>query len=298
MRGVKYIREEPNIRRASNMPEPAVVMGLLLACGVFAWLALRGPGGSLTRAVIEEAGAVKAAMLQPVGQINSTPGGIVRDCTSCPEMVVVPTGYYTVGARDDDAEARPQEKPRRGAVISRPFAVGRYETTVREFRAFSAETGHALAACSGGAAQPEQPQTCVSFEDAAAYAQWLSRKTGERYRLPTADEWEYAAGAHGMLAPQPAGELKAVTETAANGFGLYGMRGNVAEIVSDCWVVAEGEKLGLIERDDAGRCIRRTVKDGSWLDGAREARLTAKRAIKSDLRSERVGFRLVREIGN
>jgi formylglycine-generating enzyme required for sulfatase activity len=298
MRGVKYIREEPKIPRPSNRPEPLVVASILLACGVFAWLSLRGTGEGLSHVVIEEAGAVKAAMLQPAGQISNAPGGIVRDCASCPEMVVVPTGFFTVGARDDDAEARPQEKPRRSAAISRPYAVGRYETTVREFKAFSVETGHALAACSGEAGQPEQPQRCVSFEDAAAYAQWVSRKTGERYRLPTADEWEYAAGAHGMLAPQPASELKAVTETAANGFGLYGMRGNVAEIVSDCWVVAEGEKLGMIERDDAGRCIRRTVKDGSWLDSPREARLTAKRAIKSDLRSERVGFRLVREMGN
>jgi formylglycine-generating enzyme required for sulfatase activity len=297
MRGVRYIREEPNIRRTTVLPDPIVLGGLALACGVFAWLALRDTGRSLSTGLLEEAKSVTAAITETASTRSAQSDGVIRDCVDCPEMVVLPTGFYTVGATDSDPDARPQEKPRRSAVITRPFAMAKFETTGAQYQAFVIATGRSTAGCAGAASAGQQPQNCLSYDDATAYAAWLSAKTGRRYRLPTADEWEYAATAHGLLSmPAGAEGLLAVDQTAANGFGLHGMRGNLAELVVDCWIIPDGEKAGVIERSEAGACVKRTVKDGSWLDGSREARVTAKRAIRSDARSERVGVRLVREI--
>lgn len=135
-----------------------------------------------------------------------------RDCAECPEMVVVPAGEFQMGSAP--APGLPSdEAPVRTVDIAHPFAMSRYEITVSQFLSFATETRRAptsdcfvwengLGKSSPGkdwvdpnyAQTPEHPVVCVDWQDANAYAQWLSAKTGQIYRLPTEAEWEYAAG--------------------------------------------------------------------------------------------------------
>ena len=141
-------------------------------------------------------------------------GEVFRDCPACPQMVVVPAGSYRMGSPPDEEGRDDSEGPMHRVTISKPIAVGRYEVTRGEYSRFLEETGYAEGgACltieegeikedSGrgwrnpGYAQSDgHPVVCVSWEDAQAYARWLSRKTGKRYRLLSESEWEYAARA-------------------------------------------------------------------------------------------------------
>ena len=124
----------------------------------------------------------------------------------------------------------------------------------------------------------------VSWEDAEAYVAWLSRETGEAYRLPSESEWEYAARAGtttrytwgqdigrnrancGDCGSRWDGDRTApVGSFAANGWGLHDMHGNVWEWVADCW----HENYARAPRDGSawtsgGNCGRRVLRGGSW----------------------------------
>lgn len=137
-----------------------------------------------------------------------------RDCEQCPEMVVISPGEFIMGY--DGGEPGRYEGPVREMAVARAFALGRYEVTQAQFRAFAQATGHVSeGSCRiwDGAAwqEPEdadwtnpgygrppaddEPVACVSWLDARAYAAWLSEQTGQPYRLPSETEWEYAARA-------------------------------------------------------------------------------------------------------
>ena len=121
------------------------------------------------------------------------PGDVIRDCSdSCPEMVVVPAGSFTMGSNENDSE-----KPPHTVTIRQPFAVGKFEVTFAEWEACVAGGG-----CTSNTAPSDQgwgkgrrPVINVSWSDAKEYAAWLSRKTGKTYRLLSEAEWEYAARA-------------------------------------------------------------------------------------------------------
>jgi formylglycine-generating enzyme required for sulfatase activity len=139
----------------------------------------------------------------------------LRDCPHCPELTVVPAGTFMLGTSADTWEYDPGtgETPPVAVTIQRPFAIGRYEVTVAQYRAFVAATGHAThSLCRvwsgrwlqqperdwrnpgfGAPAADTEPVSCVSWDDARAYVEWLSRTTGRKYRLPSEAEWEYAA---------------------------------------------------------------------------------------------------------
>src|SRR5471030_1197521 len=153
------------------------------------------------------------------------PGTVFRDCTECPEMVVVPPGNFSMGSPDSE---RGRDKDREGPVhpvtLSRALGVGKYEVTKAQFARFAQETGFSSSgSCyvwSGekvehdsskswlnlGFAQTENdPVVCVSWDDAKAYTRWLARKTGKAFRLLTEAEWEYAARA-GSQSSRPWGD--------------------------------------------------------------------------------------------
>jgi formylglycine-generating enzyme required for sulfatase activity len=242
-------------------------------------------------------------------------GDIVRDCDQCPAVVVIPAGWFTMGAGPDDADARPQELPARSMRITREIAIGQTEVTVGQFEAFLLASGHPVPACwAANAGGRNAAATCVSWHDAAAYLRWLTALTGRNYRLPTAAEWEYAARAGSGLAyplaatgdqQRPPGVSAAnatdaaVAKGAANYFGLYDVNGGVAELTQDCWsdtlAPVPGDGSALASGAD-GSCSGYVVKDGSWAEVPERARYSARRSIRADKAMIGVGFRVAREL--
>ena len=156
--------------------------------------------------------AASRALLAEVSKPKWEVGKKFRDCTGCPELVVVPAGSYEMGSPPGEGGRDDDEGPVHRVTISAPFAVGVYELTRREWSRFVSSTGHSTGdSCptyeSGvwkkrtgrswrnpGFSQGDgHPIVCVSWEEARAYVEWLSGETGAEYRLLSESEWEYVA---------------------------------------------------------------------------------------------------------
>ena len=153
----------------------------------------------------EDPGAV-AARLQALGFIEAAsrkdgkpvsywlkPGESFRDLDSAPEMVAVPAGEFWMGSKDGEGAA--DEHPRHKVTIPRPLAVGRFPVTFYEWDAAVAAGGVTRKPNDSGWGRGRRPVIDVSWDDAQAYAKWLSGKTGQRYRLLSEAEWEYCCRA-------------------------------------------------------------------------------------------------------
>ena len=226
-----------------------------------------------------------------------------------PEMVTISPGDYERGSF-----LREDEQPVREVKI-KPFAIGKYEVTFAEYDRYVKLTGRR---------RPEDedwgrgryPVINVSWEDAKAYATWLSQATGKRYRLPTESEWEYAARSGGKdeiwagtsdesqlkdYAVYLADKTEPVGEPRkANGRGLYDMSGNVAEWVQDCWhgdyKDAPTDGSPWLETDD-GDCGRHVSRGGSW-DSQPEPllRVSCRDNMYAHHRHNFIGFRLAQDL--
>jgi formylglycine-generating enzyme required for sulfatase activity len=205
------------------------------------------------------------------------------------------------------------EKPIHHVTIAKPFAMGRGEVTFQEWDACVAGGGCFHRPDDRGRGR-HLPVTDVSWLDAGNYIAWLSRTTGQKYRLPSEAEWEYAArggtittfwwgkdaraglancrecGGDGGRQTSPAGTY------AANGFGLYDTAGNVAEWVEDCWI----DSYRGAPRDASARvvpqCRQRVLRGGSFDNGGRYVRSASRFLYDMDVRYYANGFRVLREI--
>jgi formylglycine-generating enzyme required for sulfatase activity len=134
------------------------------------------------------------------------------------EFVMVPGGCYEMGDTFGDGQA--DEKPVHKVCVD-DFYLGKYETTVSQFKLFVSETGYTTDAEKGEgcyiwtgkeyvqkkgtnwkdpgsfAQNDNEPVVCISWRDAQEFARWLSKKSGKEFRLPTEAEWEYAARSGG-----------------------------------------------------------------------------------------------------
>ena len=248
------------------------------------------------------------------GDAGLRPGQVFRDCEDCPEMVVVPAGSFRMGCLSGGACRYLFAVPVHEVRVP-SFALGRYEVLFEEYDRFVAATGRESPRDEGWG-RGSRPVINVSWEDATAYADWLSAETGQRYRLPSEAEWEYAARAGTTTVyswGNDIGQNRAncnrcgsrwdATQTApagsfaANGWGLHDMHGNVYEWVEDCWHDSyERAPADASAWTRGGDCGRRVQRGGSW--GTAWPGLGSAERNRADVgfRHNRDGFRLARTL--
>lgn len=275
-----------------------------------------------------------------------------------PQMVVVPHGAFRMGAPADEADATDAERPPRNLRFDRGVAMSRTEVTVGEFRRFIAASGHRARASrrgystaydersgnlvrrggvdwrsdyAGNPASDDLPVVHVSAKDAAAYADWLSKQSGQRYRLPSEAEFEYAlrAGSGSRFPwgdddpPARSGNFTGARDQSPSGrkwrnafagygdnawgpapvgdylpnrYGLHDLAGNVSEWVADCW------HDGYRRAPDDGEawvnpgCRSKVVRGGSWASSPAQTRPAWRLGSDVDTTNARIGFRVVRDI--
>jgi len=318
-----------------------------LTCVALAAIYLRGWPVSLS-----DPGQVSFAKNGPT---EPQPRPTFKDCADCPEMVTLPAGEFMMGSPADERWREVDEGLPRLVVIKKPIAIGRFEVTVDQFSAFVAETGttagNRCAAIVGDSRnlqgsrfimsppdasfrQPgyavtgTHPVVCISWHDAQEYVDWLRRRTGKPYRLPTESEWEYAARAgtqtmysfgnnrdalcaygrfadiespfpwrdgclHDTASPIPVGQLR------PNPWGIFDMHGNAWEWVEDCWTPNALE----IPTDGSaflrsGSCGVGVMRGGSWANPSRQQRSAARRGVTMGAHANHIGFRVALSLGS
>ena len=123
------------------------------------------------------------------------PGATFKDCPQCPEMVVVRSGSYFMGSPPGEVGRAAHEGPRHLVTLAAPFAIGRHEVTVAQWRHCVAAGACGFDPTGGKKLAPGSPVSGVSWRDAQQFVLWLGQKSGATYRLPSEAEWEYAARA-------------------------------------------------------------------------------------------------------
>ncbi|MFM8443629.1 MAG: SUMF1/EgtB/PvdO family nonheme iron enzyme [Methylococcus sp.] len=231
-----------------------------------------------------------------------------------PAMIALPGGRFTMGSPNTETDRSGNEGPPR-AVTIRPFAIGRTEVSFDDYDRFARATGRPLPNDSGWG-RGTRPVINVRWEDAVAYADWLSAQTGQAYRLPTEAEWEYAARAgtatpwfwgkddtaaadHAWYFANSDGKTQETGRKRPNAFGLYDTAGNVWEWTADCWhenyTTAPVDGSAWLEAN-GGDCGRRVVRGGSWFYISRDLRSAYRDGITSDVPNWSRGFRVARAL--
>lgn len=275
-----------------------------------------------------------------------------------PDMVVIPAGSFMMGSPDNEEDRFNNEGPRHRITFDRGFALSQTEITVAEFGLFVQDTGYRTDAENAGQSRVYEPRTGrmqmqdditwrddyvgrradadlpvihVSWNDARAYAEWLSEQTGRGYRLPSEAEYEYALRA-GTQTPYWWGEGSPdrvvenltgdgdtsptnarwnvafrryndghwgpapVASFEPNPFGLYDMAGNVMAWTEDCWhdsfVRAPSDGSAWVNPG----CERRVIKGGSWSSGPAMSRSAFRLSSSPGSTDMRLGIRLARDL--
>jgi formylglycine-generating enzyme required for sulfatase activity len=230
---------------------------------------------------------------------------------------------------------RPDERPVRTVALG-PFALGRTPVTNAQYAAFVVDVHGTEAPFrpQPAFADPELPVVGVTWFEAVAFAEWLGRRCGGRWRLPTEAEWERAmrgglegaATAWGDALPEgevPEGPLEGpwpVGRGTPNGFGLLDPGTVVHEWCADFYApyaaaaeAGPGTDVGPVEALDreppsseraatGGRGarvlpLRRSSRGGSWRHRQRWSPPAARSSLPPDLRYADYGFRVLREEG-
>ena len=245
-----------------------------------------------------------------------------KDCDRCPEMVVVPAGIFLMGSSEDELSRAKWESPQHKVTYESAYAIGKYEVTFEELEA-CVEGGECIGSETGdhGMGGSRQPVNLKTWQEASAYAEWLTEITGRRYRLPTEAEWEYAARS-GTTTPfstgstisseqanfdgtrpyghSPPSEFRqqtlAVGSFPANAYGIHDMHGNVSEYVADCWIDSYENAHPLGVAWQSGDCKYRVLRGGHWQSSGALIRSATRTRIRPDYRRSRIGFRVAAEV--
>jgi len=230
------------------------------------------------------------------------------------------------------ADARPARQVR----ISKPFRISTTEVTIAQFRKFIEATGYvpeSIRDGRGGDARgwgqgldytwekpygPNEPVedtwpvTHVTWNDAVAYCDWLSKESGKKFRLPTEAEWEYAAragsqkfwffgddpaqmDAHAVALRKDRRHDRSATKTP-NAFGLHDVAGNVWEWTADRGAPFERVDGELTDPSGAEQGERRVRKGGNFSVDLLQLSSAYRKWSPENYRGTHVGFRVVEEV--
>ncbi|MHC4052750.1 SUMF1/EgtB/PvdO family nonheme iron enzyme [Bradyrhizobium sp. 25ACV] len=217
-----------------------------------------------------------------------------------PEMIPIRGGSFAMGSNDD-----PTERPVHQVTV-KPFSIGKYPVTVREWN----ECAAAKACSFTATGKDDAPISNVSWTDAQQYAGYLAQATMKPYRLPSEAEWEYAARGGtqskywwgdklqpGMAGCKDCGDLAAeqpakVGSFKPNPFGLHDMGGGIDQWVEDCWhrtyqgAPTDGSAWS------GGDCSSHVLRSGSWKNDARYVRPSNRDGYDTNVRYPTHGFRV------
>ena len=216
-------------------------------------------------------------------------------------MVVIPAGSFTMGAEKSNEEKPPH------TVYIRSFLMGKTEVTQQQWQDVIGSNPSRFTACG-----PECPVENVSWNDVQQFIAKLNQKTGQKFRLPSEAEWEYAAragtttewsygndesklGNYAWYSQNSGSKTQAVGQRLPNAFGLFDMHGNVWEWTQDCW---HDSYVGAPTDGSAWTTVcggsYRVLRGGAWYGIPAILRSASRIRNDPDIRFYNIGFRLAR----
>jgi formylglycine-generating enzyme required for sulfatase activity len=220
------------------------------------------------------------------------------------EMVLIPSGVFTMGSGASEADRESDEGPQRQVRVER-FELGKYEVTQGQWLAVMGSNPSYFKDCGA-----DCPVEQVSWDEVQGFIKRLNERTGLVYRLPSESEWEYGCRAGEQQRYCGSNEVESVAlyrqnsgiktqrvgQKRANAWGIHDMSGNVWEWTQDCWndSYANAPVTGAARTD--GNCVRRVLRGGSWNVNARFVRAACRGNSDTANRISSVGFRLARTL--
>jgi len=221
-------------------------------------------------------------------------------------MIEIPAGNFYMGTLGEDENY--DEAPMHKVHISKPFKMGLTEVTNAQYELFCPEH-KSLRGKNGFSSEDDEAVVFVTYQDAVAFCDWLTRKEGKTYRLPTEAEWEYACKAgrywnfymddklpaawqkNQVIAATPKPLSLKVAQTPPNEWGLYDMCGNVEEWCLDWY----GPYIDKEQTDPVGYSdgIARVTRGGSHNTPVKYLRSANRMAMLPEDKHTMTGFRVV-----
>ena len=229
-----------------------------------------------------------------------------------PEMVMVTGGNFSMGSSETSfSSSAYDESPSHSVEIS-TFYLGRFEVSVKEYRAFRKAMGKSIENQPLECSEDDCPIVNISWEDANAYCEWLSEKTGDTYRLPTEAEWEYAARgginqnsmkfSGSMFAKEVAWSKDNARNTlnlkgmlVANNLNIFDMSGNALEWCADYYSANYYNNSPAKDPKCTKRSDYRVCRGGCVKVTSENCRVTKRFRDYPTAKYNYLGFRIVRE---
>jgi len=222
------------------------------------------------------------------------------------EMVNVPAGTFLMGSSSDDSDAQADEQPQHEVSLS-AFRIGRYEVTQALWKEVMGTNPAYFQGTKVASANLQRPVENVSIADIDAFLQKLNQQTGRHFRLPTEEEWEYAARGGQTTSLRYAGSDQ-VADVAwysgnasnlthpvdddtkqPNALGIYGMSGNV-------WEWTSSARTDNYEASATTNTTYRAVRGGSYKSGANSCRVAYRNFFQPSERRNDLGLRLAEDV--
>lgn len=228
-----------------------------------------------------------------------------------PKMIPIKGGTFIMGSPFLETNRKDNEEQHE--VFVEDFYIGQYEVTFAEYDRFAEAMGRKKPDDQGWG-RGNRPVINVSWDDAVAYAEWLSSQTGENYRLPTEAQWEYAArggtktaywwgddigknnaNCHGCGSQWDNKRTAPVRSFKANDYGLYDTAGNVWEWTCSKYDPGYGDAKRCISKNNTNNeSADRVIRGGSWNSDPSGARAAYRNWGGASFSDTYLGFRLAR----